>query len=108
MIPGFVQLGIVAILFQGVVIAGFYGYLRWRHPVPDAESRGRAKRLLLGGLVLVIFGQFAAFGAIGSLRVTPLFSLRQAIRIQNTGLLVTLIGYGVLVVGFAPYLRKRT
>ncbi|MFD1565656.1 hypothetical protein ACFR99_19205 [Haloarchaeobius amylolyticus] len=107
MISWFVKLGILAVLFQVVVIAGFYGYLRWRHPVPHAESRPRTKRLLLGGVVLITFGQLAAFGAIGSTRMASLFSLRQAIRIQNAGLLVTFIGYGILVVGFALYLRKR-
>lgn len=106
MAPGVVQLGILAVLFQVIIIAGFYSYLRWRYPIPDAELRPRTKSLLLSGLVLVTFGQLAAFGAIGSLRVASVFSVRQAIRIQNAGFLVTFLGYGVLVVGFALYPRK--
>lgn len=105
MIPRFIQFGILAILFQVVVISGFYGYLRWRQPVPDTDSRPRTKWLLIGGVVLLTFGQLAALAAIGSSRMASLVSLRQAIRLQNAGLLVTVIGYGILIVGFVPYLR---
>ena len=106
MVPGFVQVGILAVLFQVFIITGFYGYLRWRYSIPYAELRHRTKWLLLIGLVLVTLGQLAALGAIGSLRVASIFSLRQAIRIQNAGFLVTFIGYGILVVGLALYPRK--
>lgn len=107
MIPGFVQLGIVAVSFQVVVIAGFYGYLRWRQPVPPTDARPRPPWLLLGGVVLLTIGQLAALGAIGSTRMASHLSLRQAIQLQNSGLLATVIGYGILVVGFIRYLRTR-
>jgi membrane protein YdbS with pleckstrin-like domain len=46
MVPGFVQLGILAVLFQVIIIAGFYSYLSWRYPIPDAELSPRTKSLL--------------------------------------------------------------
>lgn len=107
MIRGFVQLGILAVLFQVVVIAGFYGYCRWRQPVTHSDSRPRTKWLLIGGVVLLTVGQLAALGAIGSTRVASHLSLREAIRLQNAGLLGTVTGYSIVVVGFVRYLRKH-
>lgn len=107
MIPGFVQLGILAILFQIGVIGGFYGFLRWRQPVPHTDPGPRTKWLLIGGVILLAFGQLVALEAISYSRMASLLSLRQAIRLQNAGLLVTVIGYGIAVVGFVRYLRQR-
>ena len=108
MVPGFVQLGVLAVLFQLLVIAGFYGYLKWRRSVPHSEAQRRAKRVLGIGVGLVALGQLAGLGALGSLRTAPLLSLQQATFVQNTGLIVTLIGYIGVVAGFILYSQAST
>lgn len=105
MIPGFVQLGALAVLLQMVVITAFYGYLRWQTPAPSAGTRTRVNRILASGVVLVGLGQLAALGAVGSLRTAPLLSLRQSAIITDAGFIGVLIGYVVTVAGFILYIR---
>lgn len=100
MVPGFVQLGVIAVLLQLLGIGGFYGYLRYRHPVTTAATRRRVVRILGGSAALTALGQLVALSAIGSLRVAPLLSLRQAMIVQDAGLLVAVVGYGGVVAGF--------
>lgn len=100
MVPGFVQLGVIAVLFQLLGIGGFYGYLRYRHPVETTGTRRRVVRILGGGAALTALGQLVALSATGSLRVAPLLSLRQAMIVQDAGLLVAVVGYGGVVAGF--------
>lgn len=104
-IPGFVQLGALAVLFQLLVVVGFHGYLRYRHPIADPEVRRRVVRVLVGGGGLVAFGQLAALGAVGSLWVTSLLSLEQALVVQDAGLLITLVGYLGIFAGFVVHGR---
>jgi len=106
MIPGFVQLGVLAVLFQLAIIAGFYGYLRWRHPAPHPEVQTHANWTLGAGIVLTILGQFAGLAAVGSLRTVPLLSFQQAMFVQNAGLVVAIIGYLVIIAGFVLYSRS--
>lgn len=103
MVPGFVLLGAVAILFQVGVIAAFYGYLRSRHRPADTAERGRAEALFAGGIFLTALGQFAAIGAIGSLRVSPLLSFEQALLVQDAGLLLAGVGYVGVIAGAVLY-----
>lgn len=105
MVPGFVLLGALAVLFQLLVVVGFYGLIRYRRPIADSASRRRAVRVVSGGVGLAVFGQLAALGAVGSLRVTAVFSLEQAITLMNVGVLVALIGYAGVCGGFAIRLR---
>ncbi|MEF8807443.1 hypothetical protein [Natronomonas sp.] len=105
MVPGFVQLGLIALLFQLTIIGGFYGYLRYRHPVGDPSARWRVLKILAGGTCLLAIGQTAALGAVGSLRVTPLLSFEQALLVQDAGLVVTLVGYLVVFAGFVIHSR---
>lgn len=105
MVPGFVQLGALAVLLQLVVVGVFYGYLRVRHPVADPAARRRVVGVLAGGSTLVALGQLAALGAIGSLQVRPLLSVRQALLVQDVGLLVALVGYLGLVAGVVMHGR---
>jgi hypothetical protein len=108
MVPGFVQVGVLAVLFQSLVIAGVYGYLKWRRSDPYSEAQTRAKRILCVGVGLAALGQLVGLGTVGSLRTAPLLSLQQAIFVQNAGLIVTLIGYVVVVAGFVLYSRTST
>jgi hypothetical protein len=101
-LPGFVLLGGLAVATQLVVIAGVYGYLRYRRPVPHQ----RTAALLLGGSLCVAFGQLAALGAVGSLRVSPFLSLHEAVLIQKVGLLVAGVGYVGVFAGFVTYSRN--
>lgn len=105
MVPGFVQLGLLALVFQLLIIGGFYGYLRYRNPVADSKTRQRVRRVLAGGVCLLAVGQASALGAVGSLRVTPLLSFEQALLIQDAGLLITLVGYLVVFAGFVIHSR---
>ena len=105
MVPGVVRLGVLAVLFQLLVVAGFYGYLAWRNPVPDAGERTRAGRLVAGGAALVAVGQLAGLGAVGSLRTSPLLSFDRATSVANGGLVVALIGYVAVGAGFVVYGR---
>ncbi|QLD86902.1 hypothetical protein HWV23_14595 [Natronomonas halophila] len=105
MVPGFVQLGLIALLFQLTIIGGFYGYLRYRHPVADSSTRRRVMKVLAGGACLLAIGQAAALGALGSLMVTPLLSFEQALFIQDAGLFLTLVGYIVVFAGFVLHSR---
>lgn len=105
MIPGFVQLGLLATLFQVTIVVGIYSYLKWRNPAPSAGTRTRVNRILGSGILLVVLGQFAALWAVGSLRIVPLFSLEQAFRVTDAGFVVMLIGYTVIVAGFILYGR---
>jgi hypothetical protein len=104
-IPGFVQLGLLAVLFQLAVIGGFYGYVQYRRPVTDSEAWWRAVKTLAGGICLLAVGQAAALGALGSLRTSPFLSFEQALFIQDAGLLVTLVGYLVVFAGFVIHGR---
>lgn len=105
MVPGFVLLGLLAVLFQVVVIAGLYGYLRYRHPVGRPETRTRVVRLLGGGAALAALGQVVALGAIGSLWVSPLLSFERALLVQDAGLAVALVGYLGVGAGFVVHGR---
>lgn len=87
------------------VVAGLYGYRRWRNPAPPAETRLRVNRILGSGTLLVVLGQFAALGAVGSLRVAPLLSLQQAFLVTDAGLVIVLVGYLAIVAGFVLYGR---
>jgi hypothetical protein len=104
-VPGFVQLGLLALLFQLAVIGGFYGYLRHQHPIDDSTARRRVLKVLAGGTCLLAIGQAAALGSVGSLRVSPLLSFEQALLIQDAGLLLTLVGYIVVFAGFVIHSR---
>lgn len=106
MIPGFVQLGVLATLFQVAIVVGFYGYLRWRSSDPPAGTRSRVNRILGCGILLVVLGQFGALGAVGSLRIAPLLSLQQAFLVTDAGFVVMLLGYVVIVAGFVLYGRS--
>lgn len=106
MIPGFVQLGILAVLFQLLIIAGLYAYLRWRRSATHDETRTRPAWVIGSGAVLAGLGQLVGLGAIGSLRTSPALSLQEAVLIQNAALAVTLLGYVVAVVGFVLYSRR--
>ncbi|WP_336135493.1 hypothetical protein [Natronomonas amylolytica] len=105
MVPGFVQLGLIALLFQLAVIGGFYGYLRYRHPVGDSMARRRVLKVLAGGVCLLAIGQAAAIGSVGSLWVSPLLSFEQALLIKDAGLLLTLVGYIVVFAGVVIHSR---
>lgn len=105
MIPGFVQLGLLAVLFQLAVIGGFYGYVRYRNSISDVTTRRRVVKILAGGGCLLAVGQAAALGAIGSLRTSPWLSFEQALFVQDAGLLVTLVGYLVVFAGFVIHGR---
>lgn len=105
MIPGFVQLGVLAILFQVLVIAVFYRYVTWRLSTPPAGIQSRAKLVIGSGVALVVLGQLAGFGAISSLWTTTILSVRRVIFVQNIGFIVTLMGYVVVVAGFVLYSR---
>lgn len=100
MVPGFVPLGPLAVPFQVLVIAGFYGYLRCRHPVGRPATPTRVVRLLAGGAALAALGQVVALGAIGSLRVSPLLSFERALLAGDAGLAVALVGYLGVGAGF--------
>lgn len=102
MVPGFVQLGALAVLAQLVVIGGFYGYLRLRHTVPSVTRR-RIAVTLVGGSALAALGQLAALGAIGSLQVSPALSFEQAMLVQDAGLALALLGYTGVFAGFGWY-----
>lgn len=105
MIPGFVQLGLLALAFQLLIIGGFYGYLRYQSPVTDSNTQRRVRNVLVGGICLLAAGQAAALGAVGSLRVTPLLSFEQALFVQDAGLFITLVGYLAVFAGFVIHSR---
>ncbi|MFB6234088.1 MAG: hypothetical protein ABEH81_13555 [Halopenitus sp.] len=107
MVPGFVQLGVLAVLFQLLVLAGFYGYCRWQLSAARSETRTRTKRVLGGGVALAVGGQLLALGAVGSLRTHSLLSLDQAFLVQDVGLAAALLGYVLTGVGFALYCRDN-
>lgn len=93
MVPGFVQLGIGAVLVQLLVLGGLYGYLHHRHPVTDATARRRTATALVAGTTLAMLGQLATLGAMGVLHVSPLLSFEQALLVQELGLLCAVGGY---------------
>lgn len=105
MIPGFVWLGVLAVLFQLLVVVVIYGYARYRRPVERPAERQRADRAVGGGIVLVGLGQLAGLGATGILRVAPLLSLSEAILVQNASLVVALVGYLAVGTGFVVHAR---
>jgi hypothetical protein len=104
-IPGFVVLGAVAVLFQLLVIGGFYGYLHYRRPVPDPATRKRAASILGIGAAVAAIGQLVGFGAIGYVRVAGGLTLGQAASIAETGVLVAGIGYLGVFAGFVVHSR---
>lgn len=105
MVPGFVSLGAVAVLFQLFVVASLYWFVRWRRPVATPATRRRAVRAVGGGVALAALGQLGALGAVGSVRVTAVLSLGQAVTVANAGLLVALLGYVVVCGGFLVHAR---
>lgn len=105
MIPGFVSLGAVAVLFQLFVVASFYWFVRRRRPVATPATRRRAARAVGGGVALVALGQLGALGAVGSVRVAAVLSLGQAVTVANAGLLVALLGYVVVCGGCLVHAR---
>jgi hypothetical protein len=105
MIPGFVRLGALVVLFQLVFVAACYAYVRYRHPVTDATARTRAARVVAVGTAAAAFGQLTALGAVGSLRVVDVLSFGQATTLANAGGLVALLGYVVTVGGLAGHVR---
>lgn len=107
MVPGFVQIGVLAITFQLLVIAGLYAYLRYRQPAGNSAAHQRSTRILWGGAAVAAFGQLVALGAVGSLQVISLLSLSHALAVQDAGLLVALVGYTSVFVGFVMYGRSN-
>lgn len=83
MILGFDLLGAFAVGVQLVVIGGSYGNLRHRRPVEDGATRNRVVRVLVGSSGPVTVGQLAV-AAIGSLWVSPLFTLEQRLPCRIT------------------------
>ncbi|WP_335999078.1 hypothetical protein [Halorientalis halophila] len=99
-VPGFVVLGLVAVGFQLLVVGGLYWYVNGQQSGADPALRRRAIRVLSVGTVLALGGQAVALAATGSPRVSPLLSLRDAIRVQNAGFLAGGLGYLGVFAGF--------
>lgn len=106
MVPGFVLLGSVAVMGQLLVIGGFYWYLQRRRPLTESAVRQRVCRLVLGGMALVGLGQFLALGSIGSLRMAAILTFRQALLLQEGGLVGALLGYLLVIAGFVIHARR--
>jgi len=104
MVPGFVQLGVLAVSLQAATIAGLYASLRRRS---DSSGDSLRPELALGvGLTLAVVGQLAAIGAIGSLRTDPLLDLQGTILVQNVGFGAAIVGYVGVGIGVLLYSRR--
>lgn len=106
MVPGFVLFGSLAILFQLLIIGGIYWYVQRRQSLADSAVRSRVRWFVFGGMSLVGVGQFLALGSIGSLRIVAILTPRQALLVQDAGLLVAVVGYLLVSVGFVQRARR--
>lgn len=106
MVPGFVTLGAIAILAQILVIAAVYRYLQRRRQVAQSLARRRVRRLVFSGTFLIGIGQSLAIGAVGSLRVAAVLTLREAFLAQDIGLVLAFLGYLLVIVGFVAHARS--
>lgn len=105
MLPGFVVLGAWAVLFQVLVVGGTYAAIRYSRPVSERRTRRRAAVVVGAGTVLVGLGQLVGLLAVGSLRVSPLLLLQQAIALSNRGAGAALFGYLIVSAGIVLHLR---
>lgn len=105
MVPGFVQVGLIAVAFQLLIVGGFFGHLRRRRRITDPVARRRVVGIVAFGAVLTALGQLAALGALGSLWVSPALSFEQALLVQDSGLLAAFVGYLVVFAGFVVHGR---
>lgn len=108
MVPGFVQLGAIAVAAQIVVIGALYGYLRSRQPLPDPEARRRTLGLVVAGIVLIAGGQLLALGSVGSLWLTDRLTFKQAVWLQDIGLVLSFVGYALVAGGLVWHGREAT
>jgi len=113
MVSGFLSAGALLVLAQLSVVAGLYGYLRFRRPVADATAKRRTSALVAGGSGVVAVAQLAAvvlYGvAVGSVHLPfglglPL-SLDVLVMVPNGAALATLVGYLGVAAGFVVYSR---
>ena len=105
MVPGFARLGVLVVLFNVLVVAAVYAYLRYRYPVNDRAVRRRVDWGVGGGTALATLGLLAALGAPGSLWLTDELTFEQATTIVDAGAVAALGGYAVVCVGLAIHVR---
>jgi hypothetical protein len=113
MVSGFLSTGVLLVLAQLAVVAGLYGYLRFRRPVADATAKRRTSALVAGGSGVVAVAQLAAvvlYGvAVGSVRLPFGLGLSLPfdvlVLVPNGAALATLVGYLGVAAGFVVYSR---
>lgn len=108
MVPGFVQLGSIAVAAQLLIIAAFYRYLRSRQPLSDPKARRRTVTIVVVGSMLIAGGQLLALGSMASLRVRDWLTLQQALWLQEIGIIVTFVGYVGVAAAFIWHGREAT
>lgn len=108
MVPGFVQVGAIAVAAQIAVIAALSWYLRTRQPLPDAGARRRTLGVILVGSILVAGGQLLALGSTGSLWVADQLALQQAVWLQEVGFTAAFLGFVLVAAGLVWHGREAT
>jgi hypothetical protein len=111
MVSEFLTAGVLVVLVQLLVVAGVYGYLRFRHPVADPAAKRHTRALVGGGSGVVAVGQLvavvaygAALGAIG-LPLGLALPFDALLLVPDGAALATLVGYLLVVAGFVLHSR---